>query len=268
MKKVLLASTLVLAGMFISGASVETVSADGAIHYVAAGKSMNYKLASQSTKIDKGNTSPENTAAVVFYYAGVQNNQKYVAKLKNNTQNLTVNLLDINQTKSVGIKGKTPKNAKVLYQLKADGLGTAYYTIANNKFYVVNKHKQFNKKGVSFGKMVSLANKNNAGDVLTKLAGTVNVQDQRGANGNSAATNSNSNNATNGSNNANVNNGASQPANNQGTNANSSSESPQQKALDAMNADPNVDPDLKRRMNLPPDDPDYIPATHDPDSWR
>lgn len=259
MKKVLLASAVVLAGMLISGASVETVRADGAIHYVASGKNMNYKLASQATKLDKGNTSPENTAAVVFYYAGVQNNQKYVAKLKNNTQGLTVNLLDINQVKNAGIKGKTPKNAEVLYQLKVDGLGTAYYTIANNKFYVVNKHKQFSKKGVSFAKMVNLANKNNAGDVLTKLAGTANVQDQRGANGNSAT--NNSNNTTN-------NNSANQSANNQGAGANSSSEEPQQKALDAINADPNVDTELKRRMNLPPDDPDYIQATHDPESWR
>lgn len=43
---------------------------------------------------------------------------------------------------------------------------------------------------------------------------------------------------------------------------------PQEKARQAMNADPNIDPDLKRRMNLSPDDPDYIQPTHDPESWE
>ncbi|WP_283620949.1 hypothetical protein [Limosilactobacillus avium] len=88
--------------------------------------------------------------------------------------------------------------------------------------------------------------KNNAGDVINQLAGTVNLQDQRSSN-----------------NTGNVD----QPANNQST-TNNSSQDPQEKAREAMNADPNIDPELKRRMNLSPDDPDYIQPTHDPDSWR
>ena len=42
----------------------------------------------------------------------------------------------------------------------------------------------------------------------------------------------------------------------------------QEKAKAAEMADPNIDPEFKRRINLSPDDPDYITPTHDPESWE
>ena len=63
--------------------------------------------------------------------------------------------------------------------------------------------------------------------------------------------------------------GSSTPTNdNSDESSNDNQIDPQEKARQAMNADPNIDPDLKRRMNLSPDDPDYIQPTHDPESWE
>lgn len=96
--------------------------------------------------------------------------------------------------------------------------------------------------------MVKVANDNNAGDALCQLAENASLNDLRtdGTNVNNQQGNTASNNNA----------------------ATASSMGPQDKARAAMNADPNIDPEFKRRINLPPDDPDYIQPTHDPDSWR
>ena len=177
--------------------TITTAKASNSLHLMAQSSYTNYKLAKNSAKLDKNNTGPKTTAAVVFYYAGVQNNRKYITKLSHNTQNLSINILDIDKAKKMGIKGNVPDGSSVLYQIKVDGLGTAYYTIANDNFYIVNKHKQFNKKSVSFSKMVDLVNKNNAGNVINKLASNANLNDNRGS---SASTSSNT--ATDNQNNA------------------------------------------------------------------
>lgn len=248
MKKSLVVSAKLIAGLCFTGASISTVKARSSPKLsLAVGQSVNHKLARTSVKLSKTDNNPQTTTALVFYYAGVQNNQKYVNKLAENSQALQTNFYDISQAKSHGIKGKMPNSAKVLYQVSLAGTGTAYYTIAHDKFYVANKHQRFTLRPASFATMVSLANKNNAGDIISQLANTASIQGQRS-------------NTTN-------NDGNGQPANSQPVNNNSAEDS-QEKAREAMNADPNIDPELKRRMNLSPDDPDYIQPTHDPDSWR
>jgi hypothetical protein len=63
-------------------------------------------------------------------------------------------------------------------------------------------------------------------------------------------------------------NNAQQVNNQQSQGSNDSSLSGMDRARQAMTNDPNVDPEFKRRINLPEDDPDFIPATHDPESWK
>lgn len=208
----------------------------------AATNTSSYKLANSSVTLSETDNDPQTTAALVLYYAGAKNNQK-----------ISVDLVDIGNTKSLGIHGKIPAGAEVLYKVSLGKAGSAYYTIANDKFYIANKDKQFNHKAVTFATMVNLANQNNTGTTIKALASQADIQDQRS----NADTNDNTQRA-------NANN---QPSSNS-DNQQSDNLSPQDKARAAMNADPNIDPDFKRRITLPPDDPDYIPATHDPESWR
>ncbi|MBF0600545.1 hypothetical protein [Limosilactobacillus oris] len=207
----------------------------------------NYKLASSSVKLDSANLTPKQNAALVMFYAGVKNRQRYVQRMNKTDQHLSISLYNITDEKKAGVSGKVPRGAEVVYKVSLANLGTTYYTIAGGRTFISNNHGGFRQPGVTVAEMVRAANQNNAGDAINQLAQNASLNDfcTDGTSAGSRSEGAASNNA-----------------------ATASSMDPQDKARAAMNADPNLDPEFKRRINLSPDDPDYIQPTHDPESWR
>ena len=207
-----------------------------------------YQLASSSAKLDPANLTPKQNAAVVMFYAGLKNHQRYVQQMNKSGQQLTIDLYSPGDAKKAGVSGKLPAGAEVVYEAKLASAGSTYYTLVGDQTYISDGHGGFRKKSATTAEMVKVANDNNAGDALCQLAENASLNDLRtdGTNVNDQQGNTASNNNA----------------------ATASSMGPQDKARAAMNADPNIDPEFKRRINLPPDDPDYIQPTHDPDSWR
>ena len=146
---------------------------------------INYKLAAQSSSLDANTLSPNQVGALVLYYAGAENNQNYVKRLKDNHSQLAIDLYNANnQPASTGVKKSLPSGSQVLYYVSLGNSGATYYTIVNDQFYIADGHGGFKTTPVTKEAMVDLANKNNAGNVINNLAKASQLNDKR--NGNSS----------------------------------------------------------------------------------
>lgn len=68
----------------------------------------NYKLASSSVKLDSANLTPKQNAALVMFYAGVKNRQRYVRRMNKTDQHLSISLYNITDAKKLVLAVKCP----------------------------------------------------------------------------------------------------------------------------------------------------------------
>jgi hypothetical protein len=150
---------------------------------------VNHRMASSSAKLAADNLTPQQNAALVLYYSGVKNNQSYVNQMNQSGQQVEITLYNTSAPDKLGIKDTVPSGAQVLYSVRLkNGGGSTYYTIVGDNTYISNSHGGFREQAVTNDEMVSLANKNNAGDMITNLASGVNINDQRNGGDSSSTT--------------------------------------------------------------------------------
>lgn len=151
---------------------------------------VNHKIASSAAKLSADDLTPQQNAALVMYYSGVKNNQSYVNQMNQSGQQVEITLYDPSATDKLNIKDPLPSGAQVLYSVRLkNGSGASYYTIVGDHTYISNGHGGFRQQAVTNDEMVSLANKNNAGDMITSLASGVNINDQRNSDDSTSANN-------------------------------------------------------------------------------
>lgn len=181
MKKVLLVCTTILAGVALAGCGNSKQNSSSNSSSTTQTNNVDHRIASSSAKLDSDNLTPKQNGALALYYSGVENKQSYVNQMNKQGQGITIDLYQAgSQPSSTGFSGTLPDGAEVLYYVKLNnGGGSAYYTIANNQFYISNGHGGLKKAATDNANMVALANKNNAGDMINNLASNATLNDLR-----------------------------------------------------------------------------------------
>lgn len=178
MKKLALIATTCLAGLTLAACGNQHDSNKSAASSSTSSQP-SYKLASSSARLESANLTPKQNAALVMFYAGVKNHQRYVQQMNKSGQQLTVDLYSTGDAKKAGVSGKLPAGAEVVYSVEMSGAGSTYYTIVDDQTYISNGHGGFWKKGVTTAEMAKVANQNNAGDAINQLAAKASLNDFR-----------------------------------------------------------------------------------------
>lgn len=196
MKKTLTLFSIGVVGLALAGCGnnqnsdkeKESSSADS-----SSESNVDFKVAKTSKNISADNLSPQQTATLVMYYSGMKNNRSYVRQMLNKNQSVNIELYDITDASKVGVSN-LPSNAQVIYKVSLkNGRGTAYYTIVGNDFYLANSRGEYSLKSITLDDMTKLANKNNAGDMIDKVASNAVLTDRRAESGQQSSASSTQN---------------------------------------------------------------------------
>ena len=145
MKKLYSTIAVLVAGLTLAGCGNQHDSSKSATSSSTSSQP-SYQLASSSAKLDPANLTPKQNAAVVMFYAGVKNHQRYVQQMNKSGQQLTIDLYSPSDAKKAGVSGKLPAGAEVVYEAKLASTGSTYYTLVGDQTYISDGHGGFRKR--------------------------------------------------------------------------------------------------------------------------
>lgn len=264
MKKILLGLSTGILAVALTGcenheSNIKSSSTSTSSTKSKSEKMTNFKITKSSQPLSN-NLTPEQTAALVMYYNGAKNNESYVRNIANEQQ-IKIEMYDTNKAETLGVNN-LPNNAKVIYKVSLPKLKvTIYYTIVGNDFYIANSKGRFSTNSVMLDEMIELANQNNAGNMIKMLASHTQVDDKSNTITSKQSESSNSTNAETTTSKQVENSTSTTSFNATSKQSENNSSTTDNKSANDSSKDDDLTPE--ERMNLPQDDPRYIPRTHD-----